>query len=75
MNLDLGVDESGVISWYIDTEFSVENDMKIHTGFMMTLGQGVAIDISTLQKLNTKISSESEPVDADDVVPYAIWYR
>jgi len=38
--LIIGWDQSGNIYWYVDAAFAVHNDMKGHTGAIMTMGQG-----------------------------------
>ena len=46
-----------------------------HTGAMMTLGggKGAVISYSAKQKLNTKSSTESELVGADQILSRVIW--
>jgi hypothetical protein len=73
--LILAMDKSGKIRWYIDAAFAVHNDMKSHTGAMMTLGQGAANAQLSKQKLNTKSSTESEFVGVDDVISQVIWTK
>ena len=58
----------------MDASYAVHQDMKIHTGIAMSTGLGVTHCRSSNQKLNTKISQESELVGASDYVPYNIWY-
>jgi hypothetical protein len=52
--LVLGIDTSGKIRWYVDAAFAMHNDMKSHTGAMMTMGHGASGAQSSKQKLNTK---------------------
>jgi hypothetical protein len=40
--LVLAMDKTGRIRWYIDAAFAVHNDMKSHTGAVMTMGTGAA---------------------------------
>ena len=49
--------------------------MKSHSGAMVSMGQGAAISGSKKQKLNTKISTESELVGVDDYMPMLIWVK
>jgi hypothetical protein len=75
--LILGADGEGVlfVRHFPDAAFAVHQDMKSHTGSILTLGRGAANTFSSKQKLNTKSSTESELVGADDVVPLALWTR
>jgi hypothetical protein len=47
--------------------------MKSHTGGCLSLGHGTLYGTSRRQKLNTKSSTESELVGADDVMPQILW--
>ena len=38
--LTLEADDTGVIRWWIDAAFAVHNDMKSHTGGVMSMGKG-----------------------------------
>jgi hypothetical protein len=74
--LILAMDKSGKIRWYIDAAFAVHNDMKSHTGAMMTMRQeGAASAQSSKQKLNTKSSTESEFLGVDDNISQVIWSK
>ena len=65
--LTLSMDNLAVIKWFIDTAFAVHPDFKSHTGGNMTFGVGAVQSISQKQKLNTRSSTKSELVGADDV--------
>ena len=71
--LVIGWDESGNIYWYVDASFAVHNDMRSHTGGMMTFGRGGVLCVSTKQKINTKSSTEAELVGVDDTLPHNLW--
>ena len=73
--LTLEADNSGCIQWWVDASFAVHPDMKSHSGAMMPMGQGWEISGSKKQKLNTKISTESELVGVDDYMPMIIWVK
>ena len=49
--------------------------MKSHTGGTMSLGTGAIYSSSSKQKLNTKSSTESELVGANDILPQALWTK
>ena len=71
--LVLGWDGTGNIYWSVDASFAVHNDMKSHTGGVMTLGSGALIAMSTKQKLNTTSSTEAELVGVSDSMPFNMW--
>ena len=75
--LILGATDGDVLlcGHYPDAAFAVHQDMKSHTGSIMTLGRGAANTISSKQKLNTRSSTEAEVVAADNAVPLALWTR
>lgn len=73
--LVLEADDSNGIKWWVDGAFAVHQDMKSHTGGVMSLGKGAAYATSTPQKLNTKSSMEAELVAVDDVMPQVVWTR
>ena len=48
--------------WFIDGAFAVHNDLKSHSGSMMTFGKGMLDGTSNKQKINTNSSTEAEVV-------------
>ena len=73
--LRLSADDLRVIKWYVDASFGVHPDFKSHTGGTMTYGRGAPITVSKKQKLNTRSSTESELVGADDVTIMILWTK
>ena len=71
----LSADNLNIIKWWVDASYGVHHDMKSHTGGVMSMGTGAAYSTSTKQKLNTKSSTEAEPVGIDDVLPQAHWTK
>jgi hypothetical protein len=61
------------VRWWVDASYAVHPDMRSHTGGAMSLGKGVIYGTSKKHKLNTKSSTESEIVAADDVLPQMLW--
>jgi hypothetical protein len=61
------------VGWWVDASYAVHPDLKSHMGGAMSLGRGVIYGTSKRQKLNTKSSTESELVGADDVMPQMLW--
>jgi hypothetical protein len=57
----------------VDAAFAVHPNMQGHSGGGLSLGRGFPIVSSTKQKLNTRSSTESEIVGADDFMPVICW--
>jgi hypothetical protein len=75
MPLILSANGSGILKWYVDASFAVHPNMRGHSGGGLTLGRGFPIVSSTKQKLNTRSSTETEIVGADDFMPAVCWTR
>ena len=77
LRLTLSADKLNCIKWYVDASFAVHPDFKSHTGATMKFGdgEGAPQSISRKQKLNTKSSTESELVGADDVSVMILWTK
>jgi hypothetical protein len=60
---------------YVDASFAVHNDMKSHTGCVISMGRGAVHVSSKRQQLVTKSSTESELVAVSDVLPQILWSR
>ena len=73
--LTLSADDLHVVKWYVDAAFAVHPDFRSHTGAVMTYGTGAAQSISRKQKLNTRSSTESELVGADDASQAILWTK
>ena len=63
------------VTAYVDASYGVHSDMKSHTGAMITLGRGPVFAKSTVQKLNTVSSAESELVALSESVGQVLWTR
>jgi hypothetical protein len=63
-----------LMTW-VDASFAVHDDMRSHTGGLMSFGVGAFGCKSTKQRLNTKSSTEAETVGASDYLPNTIWVR
>jgi hypothetical protein len=75
LRLALEVENPGVARWSVDASFGVHGDMRSHTGICGTLGKGTSFSGSSKQKLNTRSSTESEVVGADDAMNKVIRTR
>ena len=73
--LTLESDGTGTVNWWVDGEFAVHNDTKIHTGRMMSMGRGNLYSASSKHKINTKISMKAELVGVDDLMPQILWIQ
>jgi hypothetical protein len=60
---------SGILKWWVDASFAVHPNLRGHSGGGLSMGRGFPIVASTKQKLNTRSSTESEIVGADDFMP------
>jgi hypothetical protein len=66
---------TGILKWWVDAAFAVHPNMQGHSGGGLSLGRGFPIVSSTKQKLNTRRSTESEIVGANDFMPAICWTR
>ena len=73
LSLVLGADNLGTIYTWVDASYAVHNDMRSHTGGVISFGVGGLLCKSSKQKLNTKSSTEAELVGASDYLPNTIW--
>ena len=74
-NLVLHYDGFKICKWHVDASFAVHSNFCLHSGgvmFMSKKGGGMASG-STKQKLNTRSSTMSELVAADEFLPKIIW--
>jgi hypothetical protein len=75
MPLILSANGSGILKWWVDASFDVNPNMRGHSGGGLSLGRGFPIVSSTKQKLNTRSSTETEIVGADNFMPAIFWTR
>ena len=73
MILTLGLQNDGVMTWWVDASYAVHNDMKGHTGGTMSLGHGSIYSSSTKQKLVSCSSTEAELIGVYDILPQLVW--
>jgi hypothetical protein len=61
----------------VDASFAVHPDFKSHTGAAMHFGDGdgAVQSVSRKQKLNTRSSTESELVGADNISVMILWKK
>lgn len=71
----IGANGLDIFETYVDASYTVHQDKRGHAGGLMTLGLGVVQGKATIQKLNTKSSTESEVVGASDYIPWTVWSK
>jgi hypothetical protein len=75
LTLTIGADSLNHLHTWVDASYAVHEDMKSHTGGVISMGTGGIVCKSTKQKLNTKSSTEAELVGATDYIPNTIWSK
>jgi hypothetical protein len=55
--LTLQSDRIRIINWHVDVSFATHNDLRSHTGAIMSLGRGAIQTVSTKQEVNTRSST------------------
>ena len=73
--LTLGAKNMQVVKWWVDGSYAVHRDCKSQTGGTMSLGRGSMWNTSQKQKINTKSSTKTELVAADDCMAQIIWKK
>ena len=71
--LTLQDSNTNIVKWWIDGSYGIHPDSKSQTGGTQSLGKGSIISSSTNQKINTRRSTETELVAADDLMPQLCW--
>ena len=67
--LILSADKSGFLKWYIYVSHELHPNMMGHIGGGLTLGRGFPISASSNHNFNTRISTKSEIVGVDQIMP------
>jgi hypothetical protein len=75
MPLILKADSLNIVKWWVDASYAPHGDCKGHTGATISMGTGSIMGISRKQKINTRISTESELVGVHNVAPQMLWTR
>ena len=73
--LILGADDIQTMYTFVDASYAVHDDIKSHTGGVITFGRGGIACKSTKQKVVTKSSTEAELVGASEYLPSTIWVQ
>ena len=73
LTLTISTNGSGILKYWVDVSFEVHPNMQGHSGGGLSFVRGFTILSSTKQKLNTKISTETEIVVVDNFMPEICW--
>jgi hypothetical protein len=68
MKLNLSANNLTCLRWWVDASHTVQDDCRGHTGAMMSLGKGAAISFSNKHRINSKSSTESKLIGADQAL-------
>jgi hypothetical protein len=71
--LTLSSTSTATPKWWVDGSHGVHPTLRGHTGGCMTLGAGMQQNTSTSQKMNSRSSTETELIAADDLMPSILW--
>jgi hypothetical protein len=69
----LSAESTSVLKWWVDGSHATHPNFRGHSGGCLSMGKGMPITGSSKQKLNTRSSTETELVAADDFMPMIIW--
>ena len=61
------------MKWWVDGSYGIHLDARIQTGGTASLGKGSFISTSIKQRLNTRSSTETELIAADDLMNHLCW--
>ena len=60
---------------FVDSAYPVHENMRSHTGGLVSFGIGAAHARTTTSKINVKSATESELVATVEYLPYTLWFR
>ena len=75
MPLRLGADSLNHFMTWVDASFAIHDDMRSHTGGVISFGRGGIICKSKKQSINTKSSTEAELIGASDYLPHTLYVK
>ena len=73
LTLQLQVDESNLLQWWVDAAYATHPDMKGQTGATFTMGHGSIYSNSLKQKSVARSSTEAELIGMHDILPQILW--
>jgi hypothetical protein len=68
MKLNLSADNLTCLRWWVDASHAVHDGCQGHTGAMLSLSKGTAISFSNKHRINSKSSTESKLIRADQAL-------
>ena len=71
----LGADTLNTFQTFVDVSYATHDDMRSHTGGVITFGRGSVYAKLSKKQINVKSSTEGEIVGASEFLPYHIWYK
>ena len=71
----IGADDVTRMETYVDSSHAVHEDMRGHTGGVITFGTGVLAPKCSKQKMNSRSSNETEVIGNSEYLPYNIWHE
>jgi len=71
----IGADDLHHMIMMVDSAHAVHEDMRGHTGGLLTFGTGVVDQKSSKQKMNTRSSTECEHVETSEYLPKNIFSK
>ena len=78
LKLTLEENDMHIVKWWVDSAHGLHPNMRGHTGQMMILVSEGWRDVyygSSKQKIDTKISTETELLGASDALPQVLWIQ
>ena len=75
MTMNNATNETINMHVYIDASYGVHDDMKSHSGMVISLGECAILAMSTKQKCVSKSSTEAELIAVTDLLPEAFHLR
>jgi hypothetical protein len=75
MPLILKSNSLNILKWWFNASYATHGECRGHTGATILIGTGSITGMSTMQKINTRSSTESKLVGVQDVAPQMLWTR
>ena len=71
----IGANGMDILQTWVDASYATHHDMRGHTGGLMSMGIGAIHNKCSKQKLNAKISTETEIIGASYYIPWTLWAK